>query len=175
MNTDNDQKAPFDITLYPKEVYTTGKGETKERYIVPDDTFEKYLKELPTGTRNQSKTKVASCGGFLNTLGANPEYDKEIQKAGADALNAKLAQRRTFKDQIDIVLANKDKNTEKSGVESVVISMYERALAGDVKAAQFLRDTAGEKPSDTLDLNANVMTEADKALIEKLKSRLGTE
>jgi hypothetical protein len=53
--------------------------------------------------------------------------------------------------------------------------MYERALAGDVKAAQFLRDTAGEKPADTVDLNANVMTEADKALIDKLKNRTGIE
>jgi hypothetical protein len=50
--------------------------------------------------------------------------------------------------------------------------MYERALAGDTKAAQFLRDTAGEKPAEALDLNANIMTEADKALIDKLKSRM---
>jgi hypothetical protein len=53
--------------------------------------------------------------------------------------------------------------------------MYERALAGDVKAYTALRDTAGEKPADTVDLNANVMTEADKTLIEKLKKRTGIE
>jgi hypothetical protein len=50
--------------------------------------------------------------------------------------------------------------------------MMERALAGDVKAYTALRDTAGEKPAEALDLNANVMTEADQALIEKLKSRM---
>ena len=170
-----EQKAPFDITLYPKEVYTTGKGETKERYIVPDDTFEEHLRELPDGTINQSGTYRSSCGGKLTILGTNPERDKAIHKAGAEATNAMLRQRRSFKEQIDIILANKDKMTGKTGVEAVTISMYERALAGDVKAAQFLRDTAGEKPADSLNLNANVITEADQALIEKLKNRVGVE
>jgi hypothetical protein len=50
--------------------------------------------------------------------------------------------------------------------------MADRADLGDVKAAQFIRDTIGEKPADTVDLNANVMTEADKALIDKLKARM---
>lgn len=175
MNTDNDQKAPFDITEYPKEIYTTGKGETKERYIVPDDIFEKYLRELPEGTVNQSKSRRKAATGALNILGGDPERDKAIQKAGAETLNAMKAQRRSFREEADILLANIDKNTGKTGIENITVAMYERALAGDVKAYTALRDTAGEKPSDTLDLNAKVMTEADKALIEKLKSRLGTE
>ena len=166
-------RSSFDITIYPKEKYITGKGEEKERYIVPDDIFEEYIKELPEGTRNESKTKVSSFGGsFLRTLGGDPERDKEIRRAGAEATNAKLAQRRTFKEQIDIILSNIDKENGKTGLENVTVAMYERALAGDTKAAQFLRDTAGEKPAESLDLNANIMTEADKALIDKLKSRM---
>ena len=50
--------------------------------------------------------------------------------------------------------------------------MYERALTGDVKAYTALRDTAGEKPAETIDLSADVTTEADRALMEKLKARL---
>ena len=59
-----------------------------------------------------------------------------------------------------------------TGIEDITIAMIERALAGDVKAYTALRDTAGEKPTEAIDLNANVITEADKALIEKLKNRL---
>lgn len=174
MNND-ENKAPFNITDYPKETYTTNKGEEKERYIVPDDIFEEYKKELPNGTINESRSFIASCGGTLKILGSDPERDLEIRRAGREAQAATLRQRRTFKEQADILLAQVDKNTGKTGIENITVAMYERALAGDVKAYTALRDTAGEKPADTVDLNANVMTEADQALIEKLKNRTGVE
>ena len=83
-----------------------------------------------------------------------------------------MAQRRSFAEDIKILLTQKAENG-KTIQENIVKAMAERADLGDVKAAQFLRDTIGEKPAEALDLNANVMTEADKALLEKLKNRLG--
>lgn len=167
-----ESKAPFDITIYPKEEYTTSKGETVIRYIVPDDVFEENLKQLPDYTVNESNTYMGFHGGKLKPLGLDPENDLKVRRAGAEATNAKLAQRRTFKEQADILLARIDKETGKSGIEDITTAILERALAGDVKAYIALRDTAGEKPAEALDLNANVMTEADQALIEKLKSRM---
>lgn len=164
-------KAPFDVTIYPKETYTNSKGEERERYIVPDEVFEEHIKELPDHTINESSTYMAFHGGRLKPLGLDPENDRKIRQAGAAVTNAKLAQRRTFKEQVDILLSSKDENG-KSCLENIISAMYDRSQAGDVKAAQFLRDTAGEKPAEAIDLNANVITEADKALIEKLKSRL---
>ena len=174
MNNTNDtnQKPPFDVSIYPKLKKTDKDGVEREYYIVPDNIFLENLQLLPDGTYNESKNKRKYGYGCIGVFGVDPEADREIQKKGAETLNAAKAQRRSFKEQIDIILANKDRETGKTGVESVTISMYERALAGDVKAAQFLRDTAGEKPADAIDLNANVITEADKALIEKLKNRL---
>ena len=165
-------KAPFDVTIYPEETYTTSKGEEKTRRIVPDDVFEEHLKELPEGTVNESKSRRKAATGALNIFGANPESDREIQRQGAEALHAVRLQRRTFKEQADILLARIDKETGNTGIEDITIAMIERALAGDVKAYTALRDTAGEKPTEAIDLNANVITEADKALIEKLKNRL---
>ena len=163
-------KAPFDITIYPKEIYTNSKGEEKERYIVPDDVFEEHIKELTDGTINESRSLIAHFGGILKPLGNNPE-DKEIRRAGGEALQAKLKQRRTFKEQVDILLSTKDKNG-KSCLENIIEAMYDRSQSGDVKAAQFLRDTAGEKPAEAIDLNADITTEADRALMEKLKARM---
>ena len=168
-------KTPFDITKYPKLKKTDKDGVEREYYIVPDDIFLANLQLLPDGTYNESRNKRKYGYGCIGVFGADPEADKAIQIEGGKSVQAANKQRRSFKDQIDIILANKDKETGKTGVESVTISMYERALAGDVKAAQFLRDTAGEKPVETLDLNANVITEADQALIDKLKSRTGVE
>lgn len=167
-----ESKAPFDITIYPIEQYTTGKGEEKERYIVPDDVFEEYLKELPDGTVNESRTFRAFHSGKLTILGGDPERDIEIWKAGREAQAATYRHRRTFKEEADILLANIDKKTGKTGLENITLAMYERALTGDVKAYTALRDTAGEKPAETIDLSADVTTEADRALMEKLKARL---
>lgn len=170
MKEDKTASTPeFDITKYPKETYTTGKGEEKERYIVPDDVFEEYLKELPEGTVNESHSRRKAATGALNIFGANPDKDREIQRQGAEALNAARTQRRTFKEEADILLANIDKQTGKTGLENITLAMYERALTGDVKAYTALRDTAGEKPADTLDVNADIMTEADKAFLQMMK------
>jgi hypothetical protein len=161
----------FDITIYPKEDYTTSKGEEKTRYILPDEVFWEHLKEIPDGTINESRTRRAAKNGALKILGSEPEKDRKIQKAGGEALQATIRQRKTFREDFLALLAQKADNG-KTRQENIVISMADRADLGDVKAAQFIRDTIGEKPADTVDLNANVMTEADKALIDKLKARM---
>lgn len=45
---------------------------------------------------------------------------------------------------------------------------------GDSKAATFVRDTAGDKPDENMNV-ATVITEGDKALLAKLEKRLGME
>ena len=171
MNKDN-SKASFDVTKYPTLKKIDKDGVEREYYIIPDDLFLENLQLLPDGTYNESRNKRKYGYGCIGVFGADPEADRAIQSAGGKALQSAARQRRTFKEQIDILLGEIDKKSGKSGVENVTASMLERAIAGDVKAATFLRDTAGEKPAEALDLNANVMTPADQALMEKLKARL---
>ena len=168
----NNPPEVFNIENYPKEEYATKAGEIKQRYVVPDDIFEEHMKELPEATVNESHSRRKAATGCINIFGANPEKDREIQRQGAETLNAAKAQRRTWREQAQEIMAAIDKKTGKSGLESMMEAQYERAITGDTKAAQFIRDTAGEKPAEAVDLNANIMTEADKALMEKLKSRL---
>ena len=174
-NAQEDNKTPFDISIYPKLKKVDKDEIEREYYVVPDDIFNDHLKDLPDGTYNESKSFRAFHGGKLGVFGADPERDKEIQDKGREANKSASLQRRTFKQEADILLARIDKNNGKTGIENVTIAMYERAMAGDVKAYTALRDTAGEKPADTVDITANVMTEADQALIEKLKSRTGIQ
>lgn len=158
----------FDITKYPKEDYTDSKGNEKTRYILPDDVFWEHLKEIPNGTINESRTRRASCNGALKIFGTDPEADKDIQRSGGEALQAALKQRRSMAEDLKILLAQKAENG-KTRQENIVIAMADRADLGDVKAAQFIRDTIGEKPADTLDVNADIMTEADKAFLQMMK------
>lgn len=47
-----------------------------------------------------------------------------------------------------------------------------KAREGDLKAYEILRDTAGQMPTKEVSLSAEVITEADKKLLEKVSKRL---
>ena len=162
----------FNIENYPIEEYTNSRGEQLTRRVVPDDILDKHYKEAPSGTVNESHSKRVMNNGLIGIFGADPEADLIKQRAGREAQAAAYRQRRTFKEEADILLANIDKNTGKTRLENITVAMYERALMGDVKAYTALRDTAGEKPAESIDLNADITTEADRALMEKLKARM---
>jgi hypothetical protein len=40
--------------------------------------------------------------------------------------------------------------------EAMIISMLQRAMRGDVKAAEWIRDTAGQKPVENMNMNMNL-------------------
>lgn len=176
MKKDNKKTAAstpkFDIKVFPQiERVIKKTGEKKMFYVVPDDLFDEHLKELPDGTFNESKTFRAYNKGKLYQLDQDPEEAARRGRVGGPASQDTQKTRRTFAEECKIALATKNDNG-KTAQENAVIAMVERAQMGDVKAIQFLRDTVGEKPADTVDLNANVMTEADKALMDKLKARM---
>ena len=43
---------------------------------------------------------------------------------------------------------------------------------GNTKAIEFLRDTSGQKPTTELEINADVVTAADRALLDKFRANL---
>jgi hypothetical protein len=50
--------------------------------------------------------------------------------------------------------------------------MLLEATSGNVKAGQFLRDTIGEQPTTKTEIQADIMTDHDRDLIEKLEKKL---
>lgn len=172
---EQENKIKLDLSGYPKD--------EKNNAIVPDPFFDDHYKELPNGTRSESG-KVAYNGGILNVLGSNPEKDREVHKKGGEALQAKIRQRRTFAETIDLMLRERaskeiiaalglpeDATNQDAGIAAMMRAM----ASGDTKAANFLRDTVGEKPVDRQEIDANIMTDADKALLEKVNKRLENE
>jgi len=160
------------------ESIAIGKDE-KNNYIVPDDIFEIYFRELPQGTKNESKTWRASSGGKIKILTAD---DRDIQIQGGKALQATLKQRRTFAEAISAVLAQKaSEETRKElhldstadNLDAVIAAMLRQATRGNVKAGDFLRDTIGQKPSDRLEATVENLTAEDREMLENIKNRLG--
>jgi hypothetical protein len=55
--------------------------------------------------------------------------------------------------------------------EVMLARMILGAMDGSFKCAEFVRDTAGEKPKNEVEVSADLITDADRALIEKLEKR----
>ena len=54
----------------------------------------------------------------------------------------------------------------------MIAKMIQTACAGSFKAAEFVRDTAGYKPKNEVELNADIITDADRSLLSKIDKRL---
>ena len=159
-----------------------GKDE-KNNYIVPDEVMTNYYSELPNGTINESGTFTAYNKGLLKAL------DNETRVKGGKALQAELKQRRTFKEIVEKVNNLKVPEyirqvSEDRGIpipegltiqEAIVYANSMEAIIGSgtnkVKAAEFNRDTSGEKPSTEIIAEVNTTPE-DMELVKRVKARL---
>ena len=73
-------------------------------------------------------------------------------------------------DDIDLIPFDENGFTDMQTVLSV------RALRisadGNAKYLEFVRDTSGQKPKDEMTITADIMTDSDRALIDKINRRL---
>lgn len=121
-----------------------------------------------------------------------PERKREIQQAGQKASVEAQKKRRTIKEiyndllqQPDSVEGLEDEELAQTVqemarergkpvtlYESIAVAMAAKAKAGDVKAAVFVRDSAGDKPADQMEITAETITDADRRLMDNLSKRL---
>ena len=88
------------------------------------------------------------------------ENAKEMgRKAGIASGKAKR-NKKLLKDCLEILLEQKvsTKDGKKvTGAEATAAALFKKALNGDTKAFELLRDTAGQKPIDKIEqINANI-------------------
>jgi hypothetical protein len=152
----------------------------KNNKIIPDDIFDSYYRELPNGVINNSKTWRTSNGGKIKIFGGDPEADKAIHQKGAATSNAAQAQRRTFKDTIEYMLRQKAKREaiedlelkeDATNLDMIIASALRQAARGNTKAYEFLRDTAGEKPTEKIAAEVETITPEDRQRIERILNR----
>lgn len=59
--------------------------------------------------------------------------------------------------------------------DAIVCAQTAAAMQGNTKAAEYIRDSAGDKPGENVRLDADIMTEGDRKLLAKLQSVMGIE
>ena len=102
-----------------------------------------------------------------------PEQRRENGRKGGIASGEAKRKKRAMRETLDVLLAMPMKSGKFADIESIknfaalkgkninvqeamVISMLQRALRGDVKAAEWIRDTAGQKPVENMNMNMNL-------------------
>lgn len=92
-----------------------------------------------------------------------PEERREICSMGGRASVAKRRRQKTFRESVKAILALEVPDAERAealrllGIDPTILNAVNlavgsRAQAGDVEAARYLRDTAGERPRDGLEI-----------------------
>lgn len=97
---------------------------------------------------------------------------RELQKKSAQARTRNAEARKDLKKIIDLLFekeyTSKD-GTKVTGAEAIAMKQMEKAMKGDTKAFEVLRDTAGQKPVERVmvaEIEEDVIAEVEKAVME---------
>lgn len=139
---------------------------------------------------------IANLKPAENLRTMDPEKRKEIQQKGAAISNERQAKRRSIRDICETLLAlelpNKaaitddearemaEKMSEATGkpvtvYDAIACAQAAAAMQGNTKAAEYIRDSAGDKPGENVRLDADLMTPGDRALLDKLAAKMGID
>ena len=99
------------------------------------------------------------------------EEAKKGGMASAEARRKKRDLRRMCEMMLEMDIKAKD-GTVKSGAEAIALAQLQKALKGDAKAFEVLRDTAGQKPVEKVEqVNIDMEYEQSVAYIKELMSK----
>lgn len=166
-----------DLNLLLEDARTDEKG-NKE---LPDEVVARYYKYLPDGVRNYSHTRRCYYGGTMMDFSGGGERAHEVAVSGGKALQAKIRRRLSFRDTLSDLLATAatPEQIERLGLQkgatqldAINVAMVLSASQGNRGSAEFVRDTVGERPTETQDINVNTITDADRRLLAKIDKRL---
>lgn len=120
-------------------------------------------------TNNRDKARE------LGSIGGKKAQENREQKKNINEIAKSMLEQAMSNEQITAILGDKKELLIDNSVASVLVgAMVKSALEGSFKAFEAVRDTAGYKPATKteVDLSAEIMTESDKMLIDKV-SKVG--
>ena len=77
-----------------------------------------------------------------------PEQARERGRKGGIASGKSRRDKKTLRQALELLLEIRDERTGRSGMESVALALFDKAISGDVRAIEALRDSIGQKPTD---------------------------
>ena len=127
-----------------------------------------------------------------NFAAMDKEKHREISRRGAEAVNKLNGEKKTAKQSLEMILtlkvtdemiAGADLSPEmaerfkRSMPDATVYDLIQvvaagRAVGGNMKAYELIRDTYGDMPVKQIEVTENITTDADRALLQQIRERL---
>ena len=121
-----------------------------------------------------------------------PEEQLEIRRKGQKAQREIYGKKKSAKESLDNILSIKVneeimskadldpsiiERVKRSGEELTFYDLLHmvaigRAIDGSVNAMTYVRDTYGDKPTDKIQMTADIMTDTDRELLQSISDRL---
>ena len=154
------------------------------------DTQTDDIDNINTTDNDIDNTTTGKEKGYKNLIPLNDrtkEEQREIAKKGGKKSGEVRKQRKNAKELLerllstnmtddmitDVLGGSKDLlGDDKTAYNVMLTKMLQVACAGDTKAFVALRDTVGDKPADKQEITADIMTDADRKVIENIKKRI---
>ena len=110
----------------------------------------------------------------IRQKGAQAVHDKHKEAETMNDIAKRMLSVDMSEDVIDEILGKAKEllGEDKSASAVIIARMIQEACAGSFKAAEFVRDTAGYRPRTEMQIDADIITEEDRNLIDKLNKRL---
>jgi len=133
---------------------------------------------------------------MANESNLNPVMTKEEAKkrgrAGGIASGKARREKKLMRETLDVLLSMPLKNGKNADVESVrnfaalkgknisvqdaiLIAQIQKAMKGDTKAAEYVRDTMGQKPVDNVNMSGEINNPFAELTTEELKKMIYNE
>lgn len=106
---------------------------------------------IPMSERSKDEVREIASRGGVNSGVARRE--KKLMKDQMALLLSLPIKDESIKERIK-ELGIDDENIDNQ--MAIVLAMWQKAIKGNVKASEFIRDTLGEKPAEKVELNASV-------------------
>ena len=187
--TDDVIKAAKDIKDHMDNIKQSD-SKTVDNNSPNSDTQTDDIDNINTTDNDNDNTTTGKEKGYKNLIPLNyrtKEEQREIAKKGGKKSGEVRKQRKNAKELLETLLSTNmtdDMITDvlggskdllgdnKTAYNVMLTKMLQVACAGDTKAFVALRDTVGDKPADKQEITADIMTDADRKVIENIKKRI---
>ena len=113
---------------------------------------------------------LANTENLVSLADRTTEEQRAIASAGGKASGEARRKRKTLKEELLLMLS------EREIQQSVTLALIEKAMSGDTKAFEVIRDTIGEKPIDKVmiaDVEPSVIAEVEAMVLTDYDTATG--
>lgn len=90
--------------------------------------------------------------------------------ASGEAKRKKKAFREAFEELLNKEIVDKKTGNTLTGAEVIAIKVFEKALKGDIRAYETIRDATGQRPDDRVQVEVKQDTDALDEILRQLKN-----